>query len=370
VKRLTRKAIVGVALSTMLIGGAGLAQPATADVNELQGSAYGAFVKVGLFGGAPSQVGPAPMSELPPTGGTDEDSLAKHSAQFGPAVIFGGIWPCDSEPDGVTPLPGGEGNCAASGPASGPLKTKTEGKTGAGGFVTSSVDITKHPTPVEVPCSAGWKPPCTAPGGIGPGPLIAEDVHSECRADESGLTGSVRFSKGIVETHYSKETQLAISHTDIPDNPPPGWSEEGTLDHIGDHYRVVANEQIIEGDVITVRAAHMYLLGPIAVGDSIVGQVTCGLSAGKISTAPPVTVAKASTSPTTLPKTLAEGKLNAQAAKSESDGDSSAPLIIGGVLIVGALALAGLFAYKRSKREDEPPGPGDTAEPVTSPPPP
>jgi LPXTG-motif cell wall-anchored protein len=373
VKRLPRKPLVGLALSAMLMVGAGLAQPAaTADVNELQGSAYGAFVKVGLFGGAPSQVGPAPMAELPPTGGTKEESLAKHSAQFGPAVIFGGIWPCDSEPDGVTPLPGGEGNCAASGPASGPLKTKTEGKTGAGGFVTSSVDITKHPTPVEVPCSAGWKPPCTAPGGIGPGPLIAEDVHSECRADESGLTGSVRFSKGIVETHYSKETQLAISHTDIPDNPPPGWSEEGTLDHIGDHYKVVANEQIIEGNVITVRAAHMYLLGPIAVGDSIVGQVTCGLSAAKISTAPPVTVAKARNSPTTLPDSnlSAQEAAAAVASKADDDDDSTTPLVIGGVAVVAFLALGGFLSYKRRKRENVPPGADDTAEAVTSPPPP
>ena len=123
---------------------------------------------------------------------------------------------------------------------------------------------------------------------------------SECRADESGLTGSARFTKGILETHYSKETQLAISQVEIPENPPPNWSAEGTLDHIGDNYRVVANEQIIEGNVITVRAAHMYLLGPIAVGESIVGQVTCGLSAAKISTAPPVTVAKTRNSATTV----------------------------------------------------------------------
>lgn len=363
-KRPFPKPLVGLALSVMLIGGAGLARPsAAADVNELQGSAYGAFVKVGLFGGPASTVGPAPMAELPPTGGTDDDSLPMHSAQFGPAVIFGGIWPCDAEPDGVTPLPGGAGNCASSSPASGPLKAKTEGRTGAGGFVTSSVDIGKHPTPVEVRCSEGWTPPCTAPGGIGPGPLIAEEVHSECRADESGLSGSVRFTKGILETHYSKETQLAISHVEIPDNPPANWTAEGTLDHIGDNYRVVANEQIIEGNVITVRAAHMYLLGPIAVGDSIIGQTTCGLSAAKVSTAPPVTAAaKATNNSTSLP----DGELSAQAAGSEAE-DSNVP-VVAWAAAVGALVLTGLFAYMRSKRQDERSAADDTAEPVTGPP--
>jgi len=64
----------------------------------------------------------------------------------------------------------------------------------------------------------------------------------------------------------------------VPLNPPVDWFRDGTLDHVGDHYRVIFNEQIINPDgSITVNAAHMKLLGPTAIGDMYIGSSTCGV---------------------------------------------------------------------------------------------
>ena len=233
--------------------------PALADVITVKGSAYGFFTNVSLFGGPSSTHGPAPTVTLPADGSatpivaTAPDGL---KGQYGPAVVFGGIWP-DPAPTG--------------GP-SGPITVKTQGTKGAGGSVTSSIDIVMH-NPVRP----------LAPGGIGPGPLIAEEVHTTCTAREAGVTSSVRFVKGIVETKYDENTQLPIKEAirQIPANPPVNDTYTGTIDHVGDHFRIVLNEQIRHPDgSLTVNAAHMFLLGPIAIGEMIVGQTVCGVTGG------------------------------------------------------------------------------------------
>src|SRR5688572_17930508 len=69
--------------------------PAAADVTVVSGGAFGHYTKVGLFGGPPSVVGPLPDVRLPPTGSEQPITRfeAAGSAVFGPAHIFGGIWP-------------------------------------------------------------------------------------------------------------------------------------------------------------------------------------------------------------------------------------------------------------------------------------
>jgi hypothetical protein len=239
------------------------ANPAGADVTAVRGDAFGFMTHVGLFGGPQSTHGPRPRATLP-AGGSANPIVATapdgEKGQYGPAVVFGGIWP-DEAPTG--------------GP-SGPITSRTEGTLGPNGSVTSSVDIVMHNPGRPL-----------APGGIGPGPLISQEVHSTCTANESGISGSVTFHGGIIETKYSPETQLPVASEPIPTNPPAFHTREGTLDHVGDHYRIVLNEQFRNDDgSVTINAAHMYLLGPIAVGEMIVGQVTCGVTGGPSAAAP------------------------------------------------------------------------------------
>ncbi|HEX2699053.1 MAG TPA: ELWxxDGT repeat protein [Acidimicrobiales bacterium] len=287
-----RRLVVGL-LSAGMVAGAVVgpgAGPASAEISAVSGSAFGYSANVGLFGGPASRQGagqvvcpPAPdpqpqgcLSEsaaaasaspavtLPPEGSSDlvtADDADGAKAQFGPAVIFGGIWPENG----------------ASAPPSGPLTVGTVG-TPSGGSVTSSAEVRLLDTPRVVPCASGVSGPCTAPGGFGPGPLVGERAESTCTADASGVSGSSTFTNGILELKYDKNSQLPVVTEAIPVNPPPNYTRSGTIDHVGDRFTIVLNQQIVGPDSITVNAAHMYLLGDNARGDLVVGSSTCSLS--------------------------------------------------------------------------------------------
>jgi hypothetical protein len=106
-------------------------------------------------------------------------------------------------------------------------------------------------------------------------------VSSTCSASESGTSGSVTITNGKLETKYDVGTQLAIASEDVPVNPPVNYTKTGTIDHVGDNFRVIYNEQITAADgSITVNAIHMSLLGPTAVGELVIAQSRCGRSAG------------------------------------------------------------------------------------------
>ncbi|MDQ3781967.1 MAG: hypothetical protein M3349_03395 [Actinomycetota bacterium] len=301
--------VIGVLLSTMVLFGIGW-RPALAQVSQLNGSAYGAFARVSLFGGPLNQVGAAPVAVLPKTGGNETRARPELIAQVGPATIFGGKHK--------------EGGRAPSGE----LKVSTKGETGPGGFVTSDASVVN----------------------IGPGPLIADKMSSTCTANEGGVTGSTTIDRGVLETKYDPGTQEPTKTEPLPEKPAPNTAMEGTLDHVGDRFRVVFNEQIVKGDTITVRAAHMYLLGPIAVGEMVAGQSVCGLSAADASTAPPTTAPD----PNAPPPTEAAGTVppdpepSAQTAKSESDGGGG-PLLIGALAVAGGAGLATVIALRRRR---------------------
>ncbi|HJV08997.1 MAG TPA: hypothetical protein VJ653_04925, partial [Acidimicrobiales bacterium] len=248
--------------------------PAGAAVTAVRGSAYGYQTNVGLFGGPPSIRGfgqtpctapntPAgcgpdtaasPSVSLPATGGnltqTDDNGA---EGEYGPATIFGGKWP----------------DAAPAAPPSGPITVGCNGTTGATGSVTCNTAVTLYnPSPAA------------APGGVGPGPIVADEARSTCTASESGKSGSATFVNGILETKYDATTQLPTVTEAIPANPAVGYTRTGTIDHVGDSYSVTFNEQITNSDgSLTVNAVHMKLLGPTAVGDLIIGSVTCGVTA-------------------------------------------------------------------------------------------
>ncbi|HUQ62751.1 MAG TPA: hypothetical protein VM121_03240 [Acidimicrobiales bacterium] len=169
--------------------------------------------------------------------------------------MFSGIWP----------------DVAASAPPSGPISVSTQG-TAAGGSVTSSVEIGRR-----VPTDAA------SPGGIGPGPIQADEAHATCTATEKGVTGSTSFTNGILYTSTNPDGGGATQEP-IPDNPPPNYTRSATINHVGGHPTVVFNEQLVNTDgSLTVNAYHMLLFGPVAVGDQIVGQVTCGTTPSTLS---------------------------------------------------------------------------------------
>lgn len=50
---------------------------------------------------------------------------------------------------------------------------------------------------------------------------------------------------------------------ELPSDPEPNLAIEGTIDHVGDRFRVVFNDQIDEGGGLTVKAVHIYLCHPV-----------------------------------------------------------------------------------------------------------
>jgi hypothetical protein len=303
-------------------GVASVVRAQTAAASSLVGGAFGYHVEVGLFGGPPRAEGPAPTVTLP-SGGSASPVTAQDpdgaKAQYGPAVIFGGVWPSGT----------------GSAPPSGPITVSTQGKTGIGGSVTSSAAIVLNTPRNEA-----------SPGGVGPGPLIADEVHASCTADAAGTSGSARFVNGKLETKYDAETQEPVVTEDIPANPAPNLTRTGTIDHVGDNYRIVFNEQKTNPDgSLTVSAAHMYLLGPIAVGELIVGQVRCGVTAsaaGATTTAPTTTAAGAegSASGSSTTGSAAQGKGQAPASSSGSTSVAGSSASSAGRQATGGTGLA------------------------------
>lgn len=199
----------------------------------LGGGAYGYFTSVGLFGGAAATRGPEPAVTLPAAGADPPltATLASARAAYGPAEIF----------------------------TSGKIDVSTQGTAGPNGSARSSASLTD----------------------VGPGPFVAQSLSSTCTASSSGRTASVTVAGGKITTSEGSNLDSEADDTivNVAANPAPNTSFEGKLESIGDSFRIVVNEQTTSGGSITVNAVHMYLLGPTAVGEAIIGQSRCGASA-------------------------------------------------------------------------------------------
>jgi len=221
-------------LSAGVLIGVGQA-PAKADVTAASGSAFGYYSSVAFdFGRGPGPAevdGPAPTVTLPSTGGSETASVESGSAAAGPAVFF----------------------------ESGPITVRTEGATGPTGSSTSSVSITGTPD--------------------GPDPFHYQEVSSTCTSTETSTTASTTLTGASINLGGGQSVV-------VPDNPAPNTEYFGTIDGVDDRFRIVINEQIVTSDSITVNAMHMYLLGPIALGEVIVGQAHCDVVATSSNEAP------------------------------------------------------------------------------------
>jgi hypothetical protein len=219
--------------------------------SAVRGSAFGYYTNVSLFGGpydlrgyGQSSTAPAvaatPSVALPSTGGsvtlTDPDGSM---AAYGPAVIFG--WYNTST---QTYGSSGSQTVLAQGSASGT------------GTVLSRSTV----------------------NNAGPGPLVMPQIVTTCQRSGSSTVVSVQVTNGFVET--STDANGSVTSTQaIPSNPTPGLTINGTLNHIGDSFSIVFNKQTTNADGSrTVEGAHMYLLGPTAVGDMVIASATCGVT--------------------------------------------------------------------------------------------
>ena len=218
--------------STMLF-----APPAGAQVSGVSGGAFGFKASVSLFGGPANNAGPLPTVTLPSSGATPPVTAteAQTEAKFGPAVIF----------------------------SSGAITVSTEGSVGAGGSATSSVDIRNVNRSLQEVFTAGR-------------------LQSSCRAGDSGASGSTTMTGGLLRTSEGADLDGEGDDTEItlPNDPAPNTEHQGAIETVGDTYRIIFNEQIPQAGGITVNAAHMFLLGPTAVGELIVGQSVCAVSGG------------------------------------------------------------------------------------------
>jgi VCBS repeat-containing protein len=222
-------------------------------VQAVNGSAFGFETNVGLFGGAPTVKGgsgstcgqpnqaacadgESPAVSLPPNGGnlsaTDPDG---NVGQYGPAYIF-------------------ENH--------GPITVHAAGSTGPSGSVTASteVDAIQDNDPFHAP----------SPDGM---------VSSTCSASLSGMSASAHVRNAYLVTSTDQQTGNPATVVNFPHDwdPTPNTTYNGTLNQVGDSWRIVFNEQVLSPDAITVNAVHLYLLGPTALGDMIIGQSQCGI---------------------------------------------------------------------------------------------
>jgi hypothetical protein len=204
-------------------------------VSDVSGGAFGFSVSISLFGGPPGTRGPTPTVTLPAGGSSTPVTSSDPSANatFGPAVIF----------------------------TSDRLDVSTQGTPGPSGSVTSSATVTNT-------------------NKSGQEEFTAASIASSCTASASGVSGSTTVSGGkLITSEGNPDVDGDEVSVDVPSSPAANTSINGTVESVGDHFRVVFNEQQTSGRSITVNAMHMYLLGPTAVGDLIVGQSRCSLTA-------------------------------------------------------------------------------------------
>ena len=250
--RMSRLVRILMATSAVTIGLVGVEVSPAHAASAVRGSAFGYYTNVSLFGGPYNLLGygqaggaPAvaatPSVSLAPSGGsvslTDSDGS---KAAYGPAVIFG--WYDTVSQTYVN---------------SGSETVLAQGSTAGAGTVLSRATV----------------------NNAGPGPLVMPQVITTCQRSGSTTVATVQVSSGFVETSTDPNTGDVTSTQAIPSSPTAGLTINGTLDHIGDSFSIVFNEQTTNADGSkTVVGAHMYLLGPIAVGDMVVASATCGVT--------------------------------------------------------------------------------------------
>ena len=241
---LTRRVVT--AMAVVALASVTLAAPASA--GTVSGSACAYRISLSLFGGPagvrgcgqtipPGDAGSASPFVTLPLGGSITPLVAFDAdgarGVYGPAVVFGGRFRADE----------------TVGP-SGPLFAQTVG--------TTAVQSTALAT------------------DVGPQPFWARSVLATCTATAAMSTFNVQLNGAVVVTS-TDQWGVPTGAVSVPRNPPVGFAVPFVINNVGDHGVVVFNERINNADgSTTLNAVHMYMQGPIAVGDMVIGQVRCG----------------------------------------------------------------------------------------------
>jgi len=234
--------------------------PANATVTSATGDSWGYTVNISLFGGAQTPVNNQPEAS---TSGQPVNYAATGTVKYGPATIFN----------------------------SGPIAVTAAGNTTLGSARSSS-SLTNVGTWVGVAVEdTGWylaqKDTYVPTLGGEMDPFIAASVHTECSVTDGspakasttivgGRTVSKDNSNAPYDMHYAPVSPTAVDKDDTT----ASTFVTGTLDHIGDSWKIRYNEQkaSADGKTIEVWGAHLYLLGPTAVGDMWIGYSKCSIA--------------------------------------------------------------------------------------------
>ncbi len=244
------------ALGTGVLAAA--AGTSSAQLTSVVGGATDYIAEVSLFGAPSVPRGPAgapgcdPNQPLPGPAGTPTEAC-----NISVTLPTAGGSQSVSDPDASAVVRYGPGVIFSRGAAT----VSTEGTTGPGGSVTSSVEIQ------DVNAS-------------GREVFWATSLSSTCTASESGVTGSTTITGGRLQTSEGHPDLPGDERVvDLPTNPAVNETHPGTVETVGDRFEYRFNEQVPNPDgSLTVYAAHLVLLGPTAVGHIYIGRVDCGIN--------------------------------------------------------------------------------------------
>jgi hypothetical protein len=111
---------------------------------------------------------------------------------------------------------------------------------------------------------------------VGPQPFYARSVLATCTAGPAGKVMIAQLTDAVVVTSTDRFGNPRTS-VSVPRTPPVNYTVAYIINNVNDHGVMVFNERIDNPDgSTTLNAAHMYLQGPHAVGDMVIGQVRCG----------------------------------------------------------------------------------------------
>ena len=209
------------------------AQPvaASSPVAAVNGRAFGYFAdEVTLSGSGQADQGPTPLVALSPDASNSPSSAMSPSgsAQYGSVTLF----------------------------SSGQIDVATAGTTGPSGSVASSTEV-DNVNAFDI--------------------VTATQLNSSCSASADGLSGSTTVTSGTVNLDHGGDHSVSRA---IPTTPAVNTIYNGHV-HLSatskDTFRVIVNEQTLNGGVLRVTAAHIIFLGPTITGHLYIGRSECGV---------------------------------------------------------------------------------------------
>ena len=246
--------------------------PAHATVGQTYACAY--WVNVNIFGSGYSTQGCAPQTNSGASANTLAPSLTLPAAggmlsasdTDGAKSIYSGVATFFSSPydpnDNLTNS--GRLDVSVAGSASAVQATAKAETVGPSPFWTRSPSSA---APYAEPAKSG----SSYDGSTG-------FVESKCQGSGSTEVGTVTIKNGFVDT-VTGTNGYPTQTVAVPNPTPVNHRINFVMHNEGDSGYIIFNERIANADgTLTVNAVHMYMQGPSAFGDLIIGKTICGIS--------------------------------------------------------------------------------------------